>query len=240
MTLTTLNKLMTVIFLLAFVHTTYGQTIDNYKLSLSGIYLPGGGGRSEIYSKSNGKLDHKASEIQHGRRPNKWKQKRRTIKNDLQIEATINKLDSLFRSTEFKFAINRSIIDSIKARNDRNEFYKIPSAEIEQFFSKGDTVMLNLKDIKQAEFEGFVIDGYPYTFDLIIMRPNQDSITYKFHGNFYDGVETSNIKNWLPVYLTYREKRFLETMPMGKYFTDENLKDVLIRFIRWTSVTKHN
>jgi hypothetical protein len=229
-----LNKLIIIIFLLTVALTTFGQTIDGYNLSLSGAYLPGGGGRSEIYSKTNGKPAYKASESSHRGRHYKWKHKKRTLKNDLQIENTINQLDSLFRLTEFKFIIDKSIIDSIKAHNDRNKFYKIPLTDIDKFFSHGDTVTLKLNDIKREDFEGTVIDGYPYFFDLTIIRPNQDSIKYKFDGNFYDGVQTSNIKNWLPVYLAYRQNKFLETMPMEDYFTDKNLERVLTRFIEWT------
>jgi hypothetical protein len=225
----TLSKISTLIFFLTIIQASFGQTIDSYNFSLSGVYLPGGGGRNEIYSKRNGKLEHKSSESLHNGR-----HKKHTLKKDLQIENKINTLDSLFRLKEFKFTINKSIIDSIKAHNEQNKFYKIPLADIENFFSKGDTVTLKLNDIKREDFEGTVIDGYPYFFDLTIMRTNQDSIKYKFDGNFYDGVQTSNIKNWLPVYLAYKQGKFFETMPMEAYFTDENLESVLIRFIEWT------
>jgi hypothetical protein len=234
MNLTTLSKLIIILFFLNVTQTTFGQTNDSYNFSLSGAYLPGGGGRREIYSKTKGKLEHKASESRLHGRHYKWKHKKRTLKNDLQIENTLNKLDSLFRLSEFKFTINKSIIDSIKAHNDRNKFYKIPLADIDKFFSHGDTVTLRLNDIKREDFEGTVIDGYPYFFELTIMRPNQDSIKYKFDGNFYDGVQTSNIKNWLPVYLAYGQSKFFDTMPMEEYFTNKNLESVLIRFIEWT------
>ena len=207
--------------------SSYGQAFENYNLSLEGIYLPGGGGRYEIYNMSNGKRKHTSfeSNVIH---------KRRKYRSNEQIENSINMLDSLFRLTEFKFTVNKSIIDSIKLRNDRNKFHKIPTADIDKFFSNGDTVTLRLQDIKPPLWEGTVIDGYPYSFHLSIKRPNQDSIKYEFKGNFYDGVQTSNIKNWLPVYLAYRQSKFLETMPMEKYFTNENLESVLLSFIEWT------
>lgn len=226
-----MNKLIIILFFYSVTQTTLGQTIDSYDFSLSGAYLPGGGGRSERYSKKGGKLNHKASESRHRGKRYKLKHKKRVLKPDYQIENTIHNLDSLFHLTTFEFTINKSIIDSIKARN---KYYKIPIADIDKFFSNGDTVTLNLSEIKQEAIEGVVIDGYPYFFDLTIVRPNQDSIIYKFNGNFYDGVQTSNIKNWLPLYLTYRQRKFFHTMPMEKYFTDKNLESVLVRFIEWT------
>jgi hypothetical protein len=218
----------TLIVLLIFISSlSFGQVLENYNLSLEGMHLPGGGGRYEIYSMSNGKRKHTSfeSNVIH---------KRRKYRSNEQIENSIIMLDSLFRLTEFKFTVNKSIIDSIKLRNDRNKFHKIPNADIDKFFSNGDTVTLRLQDIKPPMLEGSVIDGYAYFFYLSIKRPNQDSIKYEFNGNFYDGVQTSNIKNWLPIYLAYRQSKFLETMPMEKYFTNKNLESVLLRFIEWT------
>ena len=227
------NKLTIIFFSLTVCITTQGQSIDHYAFSLTGMYLPGGGGRSEIYSKSKNKLEHIASESYHGKH-HKSSRKKKRLKNQTQIENTITQLDSLFHLTEFKFTIKKSIIDSIKEQNNWNRYDQLSNDEIEHFFSHGDTVALNLKDIKPEVFEGTVIDGYPYWFDLKIKRPHQDSIEYKFEGNFRDGVQTSNIKNWLPVYLAYRQSSFFNTMPMEAYFTDKNLVNVLIRFIQWT------
>jgi hypothetical protein len=221
------------IFLIILTISTFGQKIDNYIFTFSGAYLPGGGGQTEYYFKTNNKPQHISTQTKHGWRYH-WKHKKKKFKSNNEIIISIDRLDSLFRLTEFKFTIKKSIIDSIKARNDRSNYNKIPLADINKFFSHGDTIILNLKEIKQEQFEGMVIDGFPYWFDLSIIRQNQDTIKYKFEGNFCDDVQTSNIKNWIPVYLAYREKKFMETMPMEDYFTDKNLESVLRRFIIWT------
>ena len=229
-----MNRLIILFLFLTISTTAFGQAIDHYDFSMSGAYLPGGGGRSEGYSKNADIHNHTSSESYHYGKRYRLKQKKRKLKNDLRIETTINQLDSLFRLTTFTFIIDKSIIDSIKVHNNQNKYHKISNADIEKFFSHHDTITLRLKDIQPEDFQSTVIDGFPYRFNLTFVRPNQKSISYKFEGNFYDGVQTSNIKNWLPIYLAYRQHNFFETMPMEKYFTDKNSESVLLRFIEWT------
>lgn len=215
--------------------TTLGQDIVSYKLSMRAGWLPGGNGRSEIYSKTtDGKFDHKSTiNYRKGKRGVR-KIKERRLRKSLKIEDTINALDSLFRLTEFKFTIDTSIIHRIVAHNLQNNFRVVYLKDIDRFFSQGDTVILNLKDIKEDEFNTTVIDGGPFSFNLTFKRANQDSIKYEFVGNFEDNVKTINIKSWLPIYLAYRQNKFFQTLPMEYYFTDSNLEGVLIRFIDWT------
>lgn len=228
-----MNKHILFIFIITASLNCFGQSIDSYKLSLIGAYLPGGGGRNEVYSKDKTKIRHTASErYRHGRNY-RYTSKKQKLITDPGIESTINELDSLFNLTEFSFIINKSLIDSIKAENLKNDILRFSNKDIQNFFSHGDTVFINLNDILPDEFEGTVIDGYPYFFELIFYKQNQDTIRYNFQGNFYDRVQTSNIKYWLPVYIAYKQNKFLETMPMEEYFTEDNLQYVLERFIMW-------
>jgi len=136
--------------------------------------------------------------------------------------------------TVFTFTINKALIDTIKAHNARARYYKISEVDIDRFFTHGDTVTLDLKDIKLDDSDEMtVIDGCPYFFKFEIDRLN-DTTMRSFQGNLFNQVDTNNIKNWLPVYVAYRQHAFLTTMPMEEYFTDENLKYILMRFISWT------
>ncbi len=217
-------------FFIIAIQIVFAQTIVSYELSLSCMYLPGGDGRNEIYSLINNERSHKAEEIQG----EKFKNTSKKLVSDAHIENTILQMDSLFGLTVFTFRINPALIDTIKAENARNRYYKIPEADIDRFFSRGDTVRLDLKDIKPDSLEMTVIDGCPYFFKFEADR-SKDTTIRSFQGNFFDQVQTDNIKNWLPVYLAYRQHTFFTTMPMKEYFTDENLKYVLIRFIEWTN-----
>lgn len=229
-----LRNLILMLLCMSVARSAFGQTIDSYRFSLQGSPMPGGGSRGEVYFKKKCKRKHTVSERRYDGSKLKRKHKQRRLKNHVPIENAINSLDSLFRLTAFTFTINKSMIDSIKAHNNWHLLYRISSTDIHQFFSRGDTVTLSLHDIKPEETAGMVIDGYPYVFDLVIRRSQEDTIKYKFHGNFHDRVQTSNIRYWLPVYLAYRQHKFFETMPMEAYFTDKNLELVLMRFIEWT------
>jgi hypothetical protein len=229
-----IKKLFIILILgLSYSQSTFSQKMDHYNLSLRVTYLPMGGGKSEMYSKTKGKAEHTASESTQSNGSTKPELKKRKLKKDVRIEKTINGLDSLLRLTEFKFTVDNSIIDSVKAENGRNIYNNIPETDIDKFFSNGNTITIQLKEIKPNEMEQRVMDGNLFKFTLILKRAGMDTVRYEFGGNFAGGIMTNEIKNWLPVYLCYRQTKFFETMPMGKYFSNENLVSILIRFIEW-------
>lgn len=245
-----MKQLKTIVLLFTISIVTYGQEIESYDFSFSGLFIPSdtgyfdrnnkdkSAGQDETYSKEANKIEHISTYRSGNARHHE--EKREKLKKDFEIENTINQLDSLFRLTEFKFTISPSIINSIKDDKVLNSNFKIKESDIDKFFSNGDTIILKLKDIKQHKSEersrhyGMYEQDGIYKFYLMIKLPNQDSIIYSFNGNIYDSVETGNIKNWLPVFLVYNQRKIFPTTPMKKYFTTENLKGILRRFILWT------
>lgn len=209
-----------------------GQRIEYYNFSLVTAYLPSCGSQSEQYLKTNHKTQRKASSVH-------WKhckkKKRKNLPEDLAIESAINLFDSLMRLEAFTFSINPALIDSLKSRTFRKQTFKITDTDIDHFFNQQHTVTLKMKTIKQALLEGVVIDGAPYSFNLTLKRAGQDTLQYSFQGNFFDGVETENIKSWLALYLTYTKYPLFSSIPLVEdYFDEETLENILFRFIIWT------
>ena len=230
-----MNLIAKLIFFLAFgliSNSLIGQELVYYKFSVATGYFPSCGRQSEEYVKYDNEVKRSATSID-------WKhckrvKTRKLPKND-DIENTINLLDSLNRLEEFTFEIKRALIDTLKSRHFWKDTYHISDKDIDDFFSNGNTVTLELDDIKQEIIEGTVIDGAPYSFELILIREGQDTLKYSFTGNFLDGVQTSNIENWIPMYMAYQENKFFDSIYLVEdYFSDKNLERILFRFIMWT------
>ncbi|KAF5047336.1 hypothetical protein DSECCO2_461440 [anaerobic digester metagenome] len=221
------------IFLTIFIPIiAVGQSIEFYRFSLSTAYLPSCGSQSELYLKENNKTSRKATK-------RSWKHckriKRNNLPKDKSIEKAINLLDSLMRLEEYMFIVNPTLINTINSQDSKKNYFKITDKDIDDFFNKGDTVILKKNSIKQDFLEGMVIDGAPYWYELVFKRNGQDSIKYAFGGNFLDDVQTSNIIYWLPMYLTYKKYPFFGSIKLvEEYFNDEQLESVLFRFIAWT------
>ena len=219
------TKIFLIILLGLLPIVTIGQKIEYYDFSISTAYLPSCGCQSERYLKENNKIKRIASSVN-------WKHckrlKRKNLPKDKNIENAIILLDSLNRLDEFTFKINPTIIDSLKSRHLWKIIYKITDEDIDNFFNKRDNVTVKLKNIKLENLEGTVIDGAPYWFDLKILRQGQDTLNFSFEGNFMDGVQISNIKNWLPMYLAYREYPFFDSIKLvEEYFNDKKLESIL-------------
>lgn len=226
------TKILTLLILGLLPSFSVGQKLDFYEFSVVTAYLPSCGSQSEIYLKVDNKVQRGSSAVH-------WKHckktKKRKLPKDESIEKAIDLLDSLNRLEEFTFTINIGLIDSLKARHFWKKTYQITDQDIDNFFSRHDTVTLKLKVVKQEILEGIVIDGAPYWFDLKLKREGQDTVKYSFTGNFLDGVQTSNIGNWIPMYLTFKEYKLFDSIKlMDEYFNDKKLESILFRFITWT------
>ncbi len=225
-------KILTIFLILLIPTLAIGQDIEFYKFSVSTAFLPSCGSQSELYSKENNKIVRKATK-------RSWKHCKR-IKNkhlpkDKNIEKAINLLDSLMRLEEYTIRVNPTLIDNIKSQNSKKQYFKITDKDVDDFFNKGDIVILKRSSVNQNFLEGIVIDGAPFWFELIFKRDGQDTLKYSFKGNFLDGVETSNILFWLPMYLTYKEYPIFGSIEcFEEYFNDEQLESVLFRYISWT------
>jgi len=207
--------------------TLNSQIISYYEIYMSVAYLPSCHRQLEIYKKDNGNITHELHE---------QNVKKNIISlNDtgIIIEDLILKLDSLFKLDEFIFTVNKTFIDTLKSRVKDKEFYHISNEDIDNFFSRRDTLILKLSDIQKEREEFRSDDGIDYYIKIEYKKNNQD-IIIEFEGDLDNFVLTSNIKNWIPLYLIYKEHKIFKNLEfVDEYFSDNNLENIIWRFISW-------
>lgn len=216
-------------FLILFPAILQAQPIQFFEFTVSTANVPGGHKQTEKYLKAQHKTK-RSSNIVH------WKNRRKTIRKNLPVEQNIHQvismLDSLIQLSVFKVYITPGFIDTLKTRENLKSAYRISNRDIDRFFSKKDTLILNLNRIEQNITESFIIDGLPFRFILKIQHSEKDTNRFEFSGNFLDDVPAGSIRKWLPMYLTYRKHPFFSTIkPMATYFSDRNFENMLFRFI---------
>ncbi|MDD3280125.1 MAG: hypothetical protein PHC83_00950 [Bacteroidales bacterium] len=208
--------------------TLNSQIISYYEIYMSVAYLPSCHVQLEIYKKDNGNITHELHE-------QNVKCKKNIISlNDtgIIIEDLILKLDSLFKLDEFIFTVNKTFIDTLKSRVKDKEFYHISNEDIDNFFSRRDTLILKMSDI-QKEKEYRSDDGIDYYIKIEYKKNNQD-IIIEFEGDLDTFVLPSHIKNWIPLYLIYKEHKIFKNLEfVDEYFSDNNLENIIWRFISW-------
>jgi hypothetical protein len=211
---------------------TCGQTIDYYSFSANVAYLPSCGSQTEVYQKTDRRIKHSGTTIS-------WKNCKRLFKSKLtpdpKILEQINYLDSLFRLDEFTITVNTAMIDSLKKWTSWKNEFNVTNLDIDNFFSAGNKVTLKLKEIKAGYNEAILLDGAPFSINLTIKRPDQDTIKYVFTGTLDGSILSEEIKYWLPMYLAYQKSKMFNSISLvNNYYSDEKFAGILIRFIAWT------
>jgi len=210
------------------LQTLKSQIISYYEMYMTVGYWPSCHRQLEIYKKDNGNITHELHE-------RNVKCKKNIISlNDtgIIIEDLILKLDSLFNLDEFIFTVNQTFIDTLKSRVKYKEVYRISNEDIDNFFSRTDTLIRKISDIQEEE-EYRTDDGIDYYIKIEYKKNNQD-IIIEFGGDLEIFVQTSNIKNWIPLYLIYKEHKIFKNLEfVDEYFSDKNLENIVCRFISW-------
>lgn len=81
-----------------------------------------------------------------------------------------------------------------------------------------------------------VIDGAVFIISLDLID-GKDTTNYLYQGNYFDGVEDTQVKNFLLYYdLKYKYDIF-SNLWINQYFTDENLYGIILRYIAYKENT---
>jgi hypothetical protein len=216
----------------------YSQEIDSYKFAVHATYLPDVTGQEEYYSKEKKKLAHKA--VHYTSNIGNHKKKKKIKLNNVDIQSLIYQLDSLLKLDEFSFAISDDIINYMKAASFYKENYSIQDSDIEKF-TLNNKVTLNIKDIKidVTDYLSGQIDGAYYRFELTIKNDDNELIKNELKCGS-GGISNFEIKEWLVLFLIFRDYNLFETLPELKeyVFSEEKLANIIFRFIVWTTVVK--
>ncbi|RXF72386.1 hypothetical protein [Arcticibacter tournemirensis] len=213
------------------------QVFDFYRAEVSVAYLPSYGRQSEVIEKVNNQISHRGILTI-------WKHKKsrkKKLKPNYLIEDQIRQLDSLFKVKSFTFKINSNLIDSLKQSTFWKDTYNITDQDIDSFFTRQDTVTLDINDIHISEVDllSGVLDGIPYYIRIRYKRADKDTVDLAIEGNLYDGVNSLNIAHWLPFYLVNREHPIFSSIAgLNNYFGDERLQNILLRFISWKKTNR--
>lgn len=207
------------------------QDLNYYDFKFSVAYLPFGGSQSERYFKTGNKVERTYVGTY---KKNSRRVKKKKLPIDGNIEKAIYLLDSLCKLKEFTFKINSDLRDSLKSRYMWKKAYNILDEDIDGYFSELNRITLKVNDLPTEFMETAVLDGAPYLFDLKYTLDNKDTLHYTFNGNLCDEVNTSNIKNWLSIYLTLKRYSIFNSITLFEdYFNNKRLEHIIFRFIVW-------
>ena len=211
---------------------TSGQQIEHFKFYSRVSFMPAGGFKKETYEKKKNRLFHFSENLSYKQPKKIFKVK---LPTDHAFDLEIRELDSLLKLGTFTFSIDTFLIGNIKADTKAKKNYQLQDLDVENFFEKKKSITLSLNDVKPDTLDEFTVyDGRPFTFYFAYKRPNQDTIEFKYFGNFDDGVKAKNIKDWLPLYILINKYKLFSTNKyVTGFFDNKHFISVLFRFIDW-------
>jgi hypothetical protein len=227
-----LSKIIAFSVLLLLKLSVNGQTFDYYRFYSGVFFLPSCGFKSELYSKTDKVIVHYSKNRSYKNCKNVTNS---NLPIDKNIESKINFLDSLFKIKSFKFDVADNLIEKMKKDTFYKEYYHVSDIDIDTYFKSDINFILSFDKVKPDTTDNEeVVDCDHFSFILEGKRDAQDTIKYKYSGNYCDGVKSRDIKNWLPFYvLNKRYKVFESIKNVAEFLDDKHFRSVAFRFIAW-------
>lgn len=219
------------------------DSVTSYTWKNRLIYLPSIHGESETYQYKNGRFKHQYAKSRTFGRGRKRSKRLFTIKNKQKVTDCLETFLSLADREVFKIGLSSQDKDSLIAmsqqRNHRGApLYRVHSHDLDKYIAHQDTIAIEIKEFNTGYSQSIdiisrVIDGVPFWLNLEVVTTGNDTIRYEYTGNFYDGVKDTAVDEFLIFYAIYKDYRLFRYTPMDKYFSKEQLFEVILRYIAY-------